>query len=890
MNLLNFLNILVNNVQMRRMQNISLSLSSIKTFLMMMVALVIVNAAQATLSGTYTINPSASASSSNYTSFSDAVDDLINGTRSSGTATGPGVSGAVTFNVSNGTYYEQRVITPITGASNTNRITFQSASGDSSKVALMDTIVNSFANNYVVQLDGADFISFKKLTLAHYARSKSTTANYCKVVDIDDNADSNSFESCQILGAKMSSPTTYGALVYSVGSYPYTADSHNVFKNNLMRNGAMGFYWLGEYNVGEGGTVIEGNTIDSFYYMGVYTNYISNLVFKNNKVNNYKGAYDYGYGVYIYDYNTPVTAKFDLSNNKIAMEAGYAGMMLYYITTDSSMPLIISNNFIALRGVYSYYGIYSYESPYAEYVYNNINLTGSVSSSYALGIFGNSPLGVYVYNNNVVNLQTNGYTLYTSGSYITDEDYNNFYNPNTNTNKIYSGGNYSSLSAYQSASGFGANDIEATPRYNSWSDLHVASIAVNGKAKPLANYPTDIDGFTRNTTTPDIGADEFVPPATDAELTSIDSPMVGFCAGTKDVYVTLTNAGLATLSTASIKWSVGGTAQTTAYWSGTLASGSSASVKLGSFNFSSGSYTIVAEASSANGLSPDSNVKNNTKTIIRGPGMQGTYTIGGSSPDYSTISAAVADLNNRGVCNPTVFNIRDGAYNEQVELTDIGGASATNTITFQSQSKDSSKVRMYYAAGSTPNYLISLNGADYVTFRNMTLDRPGTSSQTGVVVQISNGANYNTIANNIMRSTQTGFPSSHIYSNGGLDSFNTIKNNSMKGGYYAIYMFGIFNNPENGNSIVNNTIDSFYYMATYFAYQSNATVNNNRVINPQYPYGYSYGMYLYMLEGKTRVMNNYIRIKNGGYGMLSYYMGGTSYSGSRTYNDSGLIS
>src|SRR5438128_1622696 len=87
------------------------------------------------LSGSYTIDKSKAASSSNYISFNDADSDLTFGVRSSGgTANGPGVSAAVTFSVADGIYLEQVTVPKIKGASKINSITFNSSSKDSAKV------------------------------------------------------------------------------------------------------------------------------------------------------------------------------------------------------------------------------------------------------------------------------------------------------------------------------------------------------------------------------------------------------------------------------------------------------------------------------------------------------------------------------------------------------------------------------------------------------------------------------------------------------------------------------------------------------------------------------------------------------------------------------------
>ena len=63
--------------------------------------------------------------------------------------------------------------------------------------------------------------------------------------------------------------------------------------------------------------------------------------------------------------------------------------------------------------------------------------------------------------------------------------------------------------------------------------------------------------------------------------------------------------------------------------------------------------------------------------------LNGTYTIGGSSPSYTTIAQAVSVLNSNGVSGPVVFNIRSGVYKDQLFLDKITGASATNTIIFR---------------------------------------------------------------------------------------------------------------------------------------------------------------------------------------------------------------
>ena len=66
--------------------------------------------------------------------------------------------------------------------------------------------------------------------------------------------------------------------------------------------------------------------------------------------------------------------------------------------------------------------------------------------------------------------------------------------------------------------------------------------------------------------------------------------------------------------------------------------------------------------------------------------------------------------------------VRSGTYTEQIELFEIAGASATDTIIFQSESGDSSDVTLTYDAQSAgEDYIVKLTGTDYITFKNLTI-------------------------------------------------------------------------------------------------------------------------------------------------------------------------
>ena len=109
--------------------------------------------------------------------------------------------------------------------------------------------------------------------------------------------------------------------------------------------------------------------------------------------------------------------------------------------------------------------------------------------------------------------------------------------------------------------------------------------------------------------------------------------------------------------------------------------------------------------------------------------LSGTYTIGGTSPNYSSFTAAVAALNTNGVNGPVTFNVRNGTYTESVLLTAVSGSSATNRITFQSEMGDSSLVILTFN-GTTSTF--RTNNARYLTIRKITVRATGAGSMTAI--------------------------------------------------------------------------------------------------------------------------------------------------------------
>ena len=214
-----------------------------------------------------------------------------------------GVSGAVTFNVSPGTYNEQIVLPQINGTSATKTVTFQSLTGDSTSVTL-NYLSNFVSYPYTLYLNGADYFIFKKITL------KASGPTYAKVILIDNGSTNNLFTNNRIIGVPVTSVSTDYALIYSpLGS----TDNGNIFSSNLFLNGSMGLYYCGG-SVGseETGTQVVNNILSNQYVEGIDLSYQDAPLISGNNISTNTSFVFYGISTLICDNNLRI-----LKNNQL---------------------------------------------------------------------------------------------------------------------------------------------------------------------------------------------------------------------------------------------------------------------------------------------------------------------------------------------------------------------------------------------------------------------------------------------------------------------------------------------------------------------------------------------------------------------------------------------
>jgi hypothetical protein len=383
-----------------------------------------------------------------------------------------------------------------------------------------------------------------------------------------------------------------------------------------------------------------------------------------------------------------------------------------------------------------------------------------------------------------------------------------------------------------------------------------------------------------------------------AGVTAIPSIEDGFCAGTQDITAKIRNFGNNILDSVMVDWTVNGSSQGSQWFTLGLdsAAGSGTTdtiVDLGTFTFTNGNlYDVKVWTSMPNGVVDTMN-NNDTTSLTVGPAMEGVYVIGSSGgADYNTFTDAVADLNILGVCDTVWFNVENGNYTEQFEISQILGSSADRPVYFQSISGDANDVHIIQSAtNNTNNYVVSLNGSDHVSFLNMTI-RNTTAGTYSNAFAITGSADSNTIDGCVVKAGPTTYTGAGNYSTAiymyGSNHGNTFTNNRIEGGSCSIYAYGGGTTSRAENTTIdNNIIKNSYFYTIYAYYLDGLEFNNNTVTNDSAMYLYGYGPFFVYVDN-FNITNNFTGtdMNNGYYyGMYLTNSIGTNNPRSRVANN-----
>lgn len=209
--------------------------------------------------------------------------------------------------------------------------------------------------------------------------------------------------------------------------------------------------------------------------------------------------------------------------------------------------------------------------------------------------------------------------------------------------------------------------------------------------------------------------------------------------------------------------------------------------------------------------------------------LSGNYTIGGGSPDFTTLQLAADALNARGVSGPVFFNLRPGTYsknggNNSVLLLDstVAGLSSTNKITFQPDAAaggtvDNVILEMNITNTSTADAALVLVSLDYITFRNITF-READASQFyfSKFVQLQKSSTFNPIIEGLEFNGCKFEGSVSNVTHKGIDLDIDVKDITIRGNTFIRLAFGIVSVTTSLASTGYLIIEDNKFLAGYF--------------------------------------------------------------------------
>jgi hypothetical protein len=229
--------------------------------------------------------------------------------------------------------------------------------------------------------------------------------------------------------------------------------------------------------------------------------------------------------------------------------------------------------------------------------------------------------------------------------------------------------------------------------------------------------------------------------------------------------------------------------------------------------------------------------------IILAQPLNGTYTIGGSNPDFITINSAIAALNNNGVNAPVVFNIRNGSYLELLLFSPITGASATNTVTFQGESGDSSLVVINGSTNSNQQNTVRLDTVAYLTMKHLSIiQSPNVNNNAAL---FTNKGKYCTFSHCRIWGHNSSNSSASDYGIQGINDTNMVFTKcNIRGGASGNYFGNI------GSNHTKLLIDSCEIISSVFIDKGTFSTLSNSTVS---------GRVLLQQTSRTNILNNFLQ-------------------------------
>lgn len=824
------------------------------------------------MGGTYTVG----ASGADYTTITAAVSAI----------TTAGLCGPLTVNIMPGTYREKVNVGNIAGSSRDNTLTFQSSTGNANDVTIIDSSLTS-TDYYVWRFNTSRYMTLRRVTLL----SKGPTYGWALNI-MGATTNNIKIKGCNIwMSDSNFTSTTKIPLVINGSNSSYSSgakiDSLEIDSNYIK----YGYFNMTFYGVSAASRMdnifFRNNILYGGYAYGTYLWYMSGLRFQNNTILPKIGSTTMSYGLYmstVGQYQT--SAPIEVTGNYITGPLTYCS---YISSCDNASGAkgLFANNIIWGQGSY---GAMFTSSNFWNIYHNSINMYNP-ATNYTQYACRNDATATNEVKNNILAINSNfgntsSYAFYNSvASNPGNIDNNIYWNP-SGTGVIFNGVAYTSANFNTNIAG-GVGSKILKPAFASNSDLRI-SFGCNLTVPYIGLVTKDYYNVNRSTAKPIVGAHEPQALSYDAAVVSILSPSFPVIAGTQNVRVRIINNGSMPIDTITIGYSVnGGTpvAQTFALSTPLAQCDTTSLVVSSGYSHTTGCISLRAWTANPDNETDLNTLNDTTVSANYGIAVSGTYTVGGSSPDFATINAAVGSLTCGGINGPVIFNIRPGIYREKVLVPNILGTSNTNWITFQSSTGNADDVVIIDSTMSTSfvgnHYVWRFDNAKYMTLRRVSLQVKGVYGWgihifgAGSKKIKIKGCKSFILGDSVSTSTFN-VP---IVISGSITSATTgvkidsleIDSNQLKYGYANIIIFGVSTaSPCDEIYIRNNILYGCRSLAsTYFSSISGLRFQNNFV---DAKYSANYGTYMvsvgrYLTSAASEISGNKIINCLGSYAM-----------------------
>jgi len=756
-----------------------------------------------------------------------------------------GINGHIRFRIKKGVYNKQTHISAVAGLSSTKTITFESLSGKPEDVVFQ---YQSFVkeDNFVLRLDTVSYINFRNLTFTTKGTGYSNVVHLFKSSYIT--FDGNNLYGYN--GPSFNNIDNQTLFLIDYDSYNAPTSFHDIYvKNNTLRFGSQSIKIDGGYNV-----FIDSNDITKSSNTSVSAS-CDNLYISNNIISTISF---YGDALCVSACNSA-----EIYNNRLSNKGGIVLSLLSVVGT-SSNRIKVYNNFITQENQTLKNAVYTYQSSFVDFFYNSVLVKGNNSSCASFRI--NTGV-INLRNNNIINL-AGGYAIQAINSFtLGTSDYNNHYTNGSVFAKI-GANSYSNLTSYITAVNKEAHSLSINAPYISDNDLHQYTTSVDSMGIAIAGYTTDIDGQVRNTTTPDIGADEFTIYATDATPLGLSNSICGNT--TQDLLVDFKNVGTNVITDMVLGWSIDGITQPATHWVGSIPVSNNETVNLGStfITYNSQAKIKVWIDSINNNLSIN---PSNDTLVVDGyhTSLNGVFRIGGSPvADFFDIKDAINALSDFGVCGPVVFNIEDGIYYGQYYMQAIEGVNSVNTVTFQSLNGIPENVRLInYSEQEASSYIFKFDSVSYITIKDVFLHY--NDSYKSRMLWIKHKSHHITIDNCTIESrywqfsSLQGLSAIHVVASEDI----SILNSRIFNGKYSVYFEGTDLTDSCKNiRIINNEIRGFSEIGINILYPGDSLIiKRNKITDESFSNSTNYStsaIRLYKGLGHGIISSNIIRMKS----------------------------